>query len=100
MWRLLTGTACFVPRRSQSDDGSSTDDSAADTWEIYRVGGTQHPRAQWSNTARNLAEISQTQATEAIPVVPIPMDSVSATYLDVKKNFAGGRSFGVTRSGQ
>ena len=42
--------------------------------------------AQWSNAIRNVADINNTHATDIIPVVSVPIDSVSSEYLTVKKN--------------
>ena len=56
--------------------------------------------AQWFSTARNVADINNRQATEAIPVSLIPIDSLSYANLAVKKHFwPEGRGFGA-KSGQ
>ena len=44
--------------------------------------------AQWSNTARNVAGVNNTQTTEAVPVVLMKIPSVSSAHLAVKRNVA------------
>ena len=55
--------------------------------------------AQWFNGTRNVADISNAQATQAIAVVSIPIDSPSSAHLAVKRILPIGRG-SVVVSGQ
>ena len=52
----------------------------------HEPGVPANASSQWFNSIRNVTEINNTETTEAIPVVSIPIDSVSSAYLVLKKN--------------